>query len=85
MVENDIRPAGFAVVGAPRPSRADYHQYAGRPRIVRSDDGATAESKRQPPPKPKQAPPKQAPPKPKPSPSGSKPASSAGARSGSSQ
>jgi tyrosine-protein kinase len=85
MVENDIRPAGFAVVGAPRPSRADYHSYAGRPRIVRSDDGATAESKRQPPPKPKQAPPKQAPPKPKPSPSGSKPASSAGARSGSSQ
>jgi capsular exopolysaccharide synthesis family protein len=89
MVENDIRPAGFAVVGAPRPSRADYHKYAGRPRIVRSDDGATAESK-QPPPKPKQAPPKpsppkQAPPKPKPSPSGSKPAPSAGARSGSSQ
>jgi capsular exopolysaccharide synthesis family protein len=87
MVENDIRPAGFAVVGAPRPSRADYHQYAGRPRVVRSDDGATAESKRQAPPKPKQATPKPkpSPPKPKPSPSGSKPASSAGARSGSSQ
>lgn len=27
--ENNIRPAGFAVVGVPRPKRSEYHYYAG--------------------------------------------------------
>ena len=39
MAENEVRPSGFAVVSAPRPARADYHEYAGRPRIVKSEDG----------------------------------------------
>ena len=29
LAEHGIRPAGFAVVGTPRPSRSDYHYYAG--------------------------------------------------------
>lgn len=41
MAENEIKPAGFAVVSAPRAARSDYHQYAGRPQIVRTDDGRT--------------------------------------------
>ena len=45
MVENGIRPDGFAVVSAPRAARSDYHQYAGRPRIVRSEDGKVPEAK----------------------------------------
>ncbi len=45
MAENGIKPAGFAVVSAPRMVRSDYHQYAGRPRIVRSDDGKGPEPK----------------------------------------
>lgn len=28
LAENGIRPAGFAVVGVPRPSRSEYHYYA---------------------------------------------------------
>lgn len=28
LAENDIRPAGFAVVGVPQPSRGEYHYYA---------------------------------------------------------
>jgi capsular exopolysaccharide synthesis family protein len=39
MAENGIKPAGFAVVAAPKAARSDYHQYAGRPKVVRSDDG----------------------------------------------
>ncbi len=45
MVENGIRPDGFAVVSAPRAARSDYHSYAGRPRIVRSGDGKVPEAK----------------------------------------
>ena len=30
LAEHGIRPAGFAVVGTPRPSRSEYHYYAGR-------------------------------------------------------
>jgi capsular exopolysaccharide synthesis family protein len=45
MAENEIRPAGFAMVAAPRAARADYHSYARRPRIVRSDDGRVPDSK----------------------------------------
>jgi len=30
LAEHGIRPAGFAVVGTPRPSRSDYHYFAGR-------------------------------------------------------
>jgi Mrp family chromosome partitioning ATPase len=26
--ENGVRPAGFAVIGVPRPKRRDYHYYA---------------------------------------------------------
>jgi capsular exopolysaccharide synthesis family protein len=29
LAENGIRPAGFAVVGVPRPSRSEYHYYLG--------------------------------------------------------
>jgi polysaccharide biosynthesis transport protein len=29
LAEHGIRPAGFAVVGTPRPARSDYHYYAG--------------------------------------------------------
>ena len=32
LAENGIRPAGFAVIGTRRPSRGDYHYYAGRGR-----------------------------------------------------
>jgi capsular exopolysaccharide synthesis family protein len=39
MAENGIKPAGFAVVAAPRATHADYHSYTGRPKVVRSDDG----------------------------------------------
>ncbi len=46
MAENGIKPAGFAVVSAPKAARSDYHQYAGRPKIVRSDDGRVPEPKR---------------------------------------
>jgi capsular exopolysaccharide synthesis family protein len=45
MAENGIKPAGFAVVSAPRAVRSDYHSYAGRPRIVRSEDGRAPEPK----------------------------------------
>ena len=61
MAENGIKPAGFAVVSAPKAARSDYHQYTGRPRIVRSEDG------RAPSPKPK--------PEPKASPAGARPGS----------
>ena len=30
LAEYGVRPAGFAVVGTPRPGRSDYHYYAGR-------------------------------------------------------
>jgi capsular exopolysaccharide synthesis family protein len=50
MAENGIKPAGFAVVSAPKAARSDYHRYAGRPMIVRSDDG------RAPQPEPKASP-----------------------------
>ena len=46
MAENEIKPAGFAVVSAPRPARADYHEYAGRPRIVKPEDGRVPKSSR---------------------------------------
>jgi tyrosine-protein kinase len=39
MAENGIKPAGFAVVSAPKAARSDYHQYAGRPKVIRSEDG----------------------------------------------
>lgn len=39
MAENGIKPAGFAVVSAPKAARSDYHQYAVRPKVVRSEDG----------------------------------------------
>ena len=29
LAENGIRPAGFAVIGTPRPTRSDYHYYLG--------------------------------------------------------
>ncbi len=45
MAENGIKPDGFAVVSAPRAARSDYHSYAGRPRIVRSEDGRVPEAK----------------------------------------
>ena len=38
LVENDVRPTGFAVVGTPRPSRGEYHYYAGV-----SSEGSDAE------------------------------------------
>jgi len=45
MAENGIKPDGFAVVSAPRAARSDYHSYAGRPRIVRPEDGRVPEAK----------------------------------------
>jgi receptor protein-tyrosine kinase len=45
MAENGIKPAGFAVVSAPRAARSDYHQYASRPKVVRSEDGRAPEAK----------------------------------------
>lgn len=30
LAEHGVKPAGFAVVGTPRPKRSDYHYYAGR-------------------------------------------------------
>jgi non-specific protein-tyrosine kinase len=46
MEENGIVPAGFAVVGTPRPSRTAYYQYAeSRPRIVRPTDGEVPRSR----------------------------------------
>jgi capsular exopolysaccharide synthesis family protein len=44
MAENGIKPAGFAMVSAPRAARSDYHTYAGRPRVV-SADGKAPEPK----------------------------------------
>jgi Mrp family chromosome partitioning ATPase len=46
LVENDVRPTGFAVVGTPRPSRGEYHYYAGA-----QPEGADAENVRQPTPR----------------------------------
>ena len=48
MAENGIKPAGFAVVSAPKAARSDYHQYAGRPKIMRSEDGRAPEPKASP-------------------------------------
>ncbi|MDX6585732.1 MAG: tyrosine-protein kinase [Solirubrobacterales bacterium] len=31
LAENGIKPAGFTVVGTPRPTRSDYHYYGARP------------------------------------------------------
>jgi receptor protein-tyrosine kinase len=45
LAEHGIRPAGFAVVGTPRPSRSDYHYYAGhqpRPAPPRQRERPTA-------------------------------------------
>jgi capsular exopolysaccharide synthesis family protein len=53
LAEYGVRPAGFAVVGTPKPGRSDYHYYAGRqPRATpplesaapapQPDDGAPA-------------------------------------------
>jgi capsular exopolysaccharide synthesis family protein len=38
LTENGIRPAGFAVIGTPRPSRSDYHYYAGRGRTQSAEE-----------------------------------------------
>ncbi len=35
LAENGIKPAGFTVVGTPRPSRSDYHYYGARQGSVR--------------------------------------------------
>jgi tyrosine-protein kinase len=43
LAEYGVRPAGFAVVGTPKPGRSDYHYYAGRqprPTPPPQDDGA---------------------------------------------
>jgi tyrosine-protein kinase len=58
LAEYGVRPAGFAVVGTPRPRRSDYHYYAGRqPRAApppesgeaaRQSDGGGAAPARQP-------------------------------------
>jgi capsular exopolysaccharide synthesis family protein len=37
LAENGIKPAGFAVVGTPRPSRSGYHYY--RPTLLESREG----------------------------------------------
>jgi capsular exopolysaccharide synthesis family protein len=38
LAENGTKPAGFAVIGTPRPSRSDYHYYAEREgRLVREE------------------------------------------------
>jgi capsular exopolysaccharide synthesis family protein len=42
LAENGVRPAGFAVVGVPRPSRGEYHYYA-----TAFDSTETASGKRQ--------------------------------------
>jgi Mrp family chromosome partitioning ATPase len=36
LAENGIKPAGFAVVGTPRPSRSGYHYY--RPTLLESTE-----------------------------------------------
>jgi polysaccharide biosynthesis transport protein len=53
LAEYGVRPAGFAVVGTPRPRRSDYHYYAGRQpramppargeRVAEREDAAAAE------------------------------------------
>jgi len=53
LAEYGVRPAGFAVVGTPRPRRSDYHYYAGRQprakppppgeRVAQREDAARAE------------------------------------------
>jgi Mrp family chromosome partitioning ATPase len=47
LAEHGIRPAGFAVVGTPKPSRSDYHYFAGRqpraPAASQRERGAAAE------------------------------------------
>ena len=35
LAENGIKPAGFTVVGTPRPTRSDYHYYGARQGSVR--------------------------------------------------
>jgi Mrp family chromosome partitioning ATPase len=35
LVEHGIKPAGFTVVGTPRPTRSDYHYYGAREGRVR--------------------------------------------------
>lgn len=42
LAENDIRPAGFAVVGTPRPTRSDYHYYNARGSTQQRRDDVTA-------------------------------------------
>jgi tyrosine-protein kinase len=43
LAEYGVRPAGFAVVGTPRPGRSDYHYYAGRqPRATPPPERPTA-------------------------------------------
>lgn len=44
LAENEIRPAGFAVVGTPRPTRSDYHYYGTRGASGRSLKSATTET-----------------------------------------
>jgi capsular exopolysaccharide synthesis family protein len=42
LAENGIKPAGFAVVGTPRPTRSDYHYYANEGRRTRARIGSGA-------------------------------------------
>lgn len=39
LAENGVRPAGFAVIGTPRPSRGEYHYYAGAEAPIDSPPG----------------------------------------------
>ena len=46
LVENDVRPTGFAVVGTPRPSRGEYHYYAGVSSETSEAEGASRQPAR---------------------------------------
>ena len=51
LAENNIRPAGFAVVGVPRPTRSDYHYYGARtsrPQLKLPTDTSASEPRQAP-------------------------------------